>query len=114
MVDRVGPEAVRPAGTLEKLMDEIEGQLSVECPVCRERVPVVMTDEDDVTITMAGGIPNAVESALTVRIEHTCRAKASMRVHAGPDGPVRGISVTVPGTIGHAEAGPRERRPASG
>jgi hypothetical protein len=78
-------------------MEEITGLPALECPVCSERIPVMMTGEEDVTITLHDGVPDAAQVELTVRIEHTCRAKATMGVHAGPDGPVRGISVSVPG-----------------
>jgi hypothetical protein len=77
-------------------MEEITG-LTVECPVCLEHIPVMMTGEDDVRVTMHDGTPDAAEVELTVRIEHTCRATATMRVQAGPNGPVRGMSVVVPG-----------------
>jgi hypothetical protein len=77
-------------------MEEISG-LSVACPVCLEQIPVMMTGEDDVTVTLHDGTPDAAQVELTVRIEHTCRARATMRVQAGPNGPVRGMSVDVPG-----------------
>jgi hypothetical protein len=82
-------------------MARIDGLPTVQCPVCLEHIPVTMTDEDAVTVT--GGVPEGAEVMLTVRIEHTCRATASVSVHAGPDGPVRGFSVTVPGIA--AESG---------
>jgi hypothetical protein len=90
-------------------MVEIEGLAPLECPVCGEAIPVTMTDQNPVTISVHDGMPDAAEVEISVRIEHACRAKATMRVHAGPDGPVRGISVSLPGEIIDAPSGTRRQ-----
>lgn len=90
-------------------MVEIGGLSALECPVCGERIPVMMTDENPVTVTLHDGVPDAAQVELTVQIQHTCRTKVTMGVRAGPDGPVRSFSVTVPGeTIDAPSSTPRK------